>query len=169
MKKIFIITILMLSILTFPTYATEVNNSSEKDTNIPSMSLEDFAYMMQVRQSKVDIIKKNNVEITDKKVELKNTILQAAEKVSRLSEEVSRNEVEISDETIMELKGLLELLQEAKTTLETDAQKISDEIEKILDLISTKGMELEQYDLLIERQNAVIIKMKEIIANVNKI
>ena len=48
-------------------------------------------------------------------------------------------------------------------------QKISDEIEKILDLISTKGMQLDQYDLLIEKQNTIIVKMKEILSMVNKI
>ena len=63
----------------------------------------------------------------------------------------------------------MEFLQEAKTTLESDVQKISDEIEKILDLISTKGMQLAQYDLLIEKQNTIIVKMKEILSMVNKI
>ena len=125
--------------------------------------------MMQARQSKVDIIKKNNREITALKDELKTRILEAATKVNDLRINVSNDSVEISDEMITELKELLEFLQEAKTTLENDAEKISNEIEEILDLISTKGMQLEQYDLLIEKQNSVVVKMKEILEMVNKI
>ena len=83
--------------------------------------------------------------------------------------DISADKVEIDDATILELKELLEFLQEATTTLETDAQRISDEIEEILDLISTKSMQLDQYDLLIEKQNSIIVKMKEILEMVNKI
>ena len=83
--------------------------------------------------------------------------------------EISTGAYEKDDATLNELKDLLEFLQDAKTTLEMDAEKISNEIEEILDLISTKGMELEQYDLIIEKQNSVIVKMKQILETVNKI
>ena len=135
----------------------------------PEMSMEEYANMINSKQAKVDIIKKNNREVTALKEELRAKILEAANKVNNLKINVSNNSVDIPDETIRELKNLLEFLQEAKTTLESDVQKISDEIEKILDLISTKGMQLDQYDLLIEKQNTIIVKMKEILSMVNKI
>ena len=152
----------MMSVLSLPVLASET-------TKIPEMSMEQYATMMNSKQAKVDIIKKNNREITTLKEELRAKILEAANKVNNLKINISNNSVEIPDETIKELKNLLEFLQEAKTTLESDVQKISDEIEKILDLISTKGMQLAQYDLLIEKQNTIIVKMKEILSMVNKI
>ncbi len=162
MKKVIFLFILMMSVLSLPVLASET-------TKIPEMSMEEYATMMNSKQAKVDIIKKNNREITTLKEELRAKILEAANKVNNLKINISNNSVEIPDETIKELKNLLEFLQEAKTTLESDVQKISDEIEKILDLISTKGMQLAQYDLLIEKQNTIIVKMKEILSMVNKI
>lgn len=162
MKKVIFLFILMMSVLSLPVLASET-------TKIPEMSMEEYATMMNSKQAKVDIIKKNNREITTLKEELRAKILEAANKVNNLKINISNNSVGIPDETIKELKNLLEFLQEAKTTLESDVQKISDEIEKILDLISTKGMQLAQYDLLIEKQNTIIVKMKEILSMVNKI
>lgn len=162
MKKVIFLFILIMSILSLPVLASET-------TKIPEMSMEEYATMMNSKQAKVDIIKKNNREITTLKEELRAKILEAANKVNNLKINISNNSVEIPDETIKELKNLLEFLQEAKSTLESDVQKISDEIEKILDLISTKGMQLAQYDLLIEKQNTIIVKMKEILSMVNKI
>lgn len=167
MKKFFVFTILMVSMISFPVYATDIANGDS--TQIPEMSWEDYSIMMKARQSKVDIIKKNNIEITNLKEELKAEILEAAKKVNDLRIDISADKVEIDDATLMELKELLEFLQEAKTTLETEAEKVSNEIEELLDLISTKGMHLEQYDLIIEKQNSVIVKMKEILETVNKI
>lgn len=167
MKKFVILTLMMISMFTFPVYATEVGNTDS--TKIPEMSWDEFALMMKARQGKVDIIKKNNIEITELKEELKVEILEAAKKVNDLRIDISADKVDIDDDTLNELKELLEFLQDAKTTLEMDAEKISNEIEEILDLISTKGMELEQYDLIIEKQNSVIVKMKQILETVNKI
>lgn len=169
MKKfvVLILMIISMSMFTVPVYATEVENNDS--TSIPEMSWEEFALMMKARQGKVDIIKKNNVEITDLKEELKVEILEAAKKVNDLRIDISADKVDIDDTTLNELKELLEFLQDAKATLEMDAEKISNEIEEILDLISTKGMELEQYDLIIEKQNSVIVKMKQILETVNKI
>jgi hypothetical protein len=167
MKKLFVFTVLMVSMISFPVYATEISNNDS--TNIPEMSWEDYSIMMKVRQNKVDIIKKNNVEITTLKDGLKVEILEAAKKVNDLRIDISADKVEIDDATLIELKELLEFLQEAKITLETEAEKVSNEIEELLDLISTKGMHLEQYDLIIEKQNSVIVKMKEILETVNKI
>lgn len=163
MKKVIFLFILMMSVLSLPVVL------ASETTKIPEMSMEQYATMMNSKQAKVDIIKKNNREITTLKEELRAKILEAANKVNNLKINISNNSVEIPDETIKELKNLLEFLQEAKTTLESDVQKISDEIEKILDLISTKGMQLAQYDLLIEKQNTIIVKMKEILSMVNKI
>ncbi len=163
-KKIIITILLMITITALPTYATE---SADPGTNIPVMSMEEFTLMMQAKGAKVEIIKKNNKQITSLKTDLKNAILEAAEKVNNLRINISADK--ISDEVIIELRELLEFLQEAKSTLELDAQKISDEINEILDLISTKGMQLDQYDLLIEKQNTVIVKMKEILTRVNEI
>lgn len=168
MKKFIVFTLMIISMTSFPVYATEINGN-EDTTNIPEMSMEEFSVMMKSKQGKVDIIKKNNVEMTKLKEELKIEILEAAEKVNNLRIDISADKIEIDDETILELKELLEFLQEAKDTLEVDVEKISTEIEQILDLISTNGMQLEQYDLLIEKQNTVIVKMKEILETVNKI
>ncbi len=162
MKKVIFLSMLMIFALSLPVCASET-------TKIPEMSMEEYANMINSKQAKVDIIKKNNREVTALKEELRAKILEAANKVNNLKINVSNNSVDIPDETIRELKNLLEFLQEAKTTLESDVQKISDEIEKILDLISTKGMQLDQYDLLIEKQNTIIVKMKEILSMVNKI
>lgn len=168
MRKFLLILMLMMTVIISPVYATEVTVENDT-TNIPEMSWEEFAVMMKAKQGKVEIIKKNNIEITTLKESLKTEILEAAKKVNNLRIDISADKVEIDDATILELKELLEFLQEATTTLETDAQRISDEIEEILDLISTKSMQLDQYDLLIEKQNSIIVKMKEILEMVNKI
>ena len=99
----------------------------------------------------------------------KNQIILAAEKINNLKIEVSENTVIITDEKLNELKNLLQFLQESSTTLEDDTTKVSREIDEILDLILTKGMQLEQYDQIIEKQNTVIVKMKNILNTVEKI
>lgn len=166
-KKIIIsCTFLIIFLTNICTYATEVNTN---DTYIPSVSMDELLIMMQSKQAKVDIIKKNNIEIENLKTELKDKIVVAAEKINSLKIDVSQEKVEITDEVLNELKELLQFLQDSKTTLENDVEKISTEIESILDLISTKGMQLEQYDKLIEKQNEVIVKMKEVMNTVNKI
>lgn len=165
MKKIFLIFSLICMLLFFNTctYATEGN------TNIPEMEFKQLISMMQARQTKVEIIKKNNAEIMDLKEELRANIIVAAEKVNSLKLNISSGNVTISDEDINELKTLLEFLQDSTKTLNEEVEKVSQEIENILDLIQTRGMELGQYDLLIEKQNLVIVNMKEILKTVNQI
>lgn len=147
------------------TCATEVEGGED----INSMTLEQYLIMMQSRQGKVDIIKKNNVQIETLKEELKSKIVVAAEKINALKLDISEDKVVISDETLEELKNLLQFLQTSKETLEEDVDKTSAEINEILDLISTRGLQLEQYDQLIEKQNEVIVKMKEVMATIEKI
>lgn len=165
MKKLFytISLICMLALFGSNVYATEIN------TDIPEMSLEQLIMSMQARQGKVDIIKKNNVQITDLKEELKAKIIVAAEKVNSLKLNISSGTVSISDSEINELKSLLEFLQQSTKTLNEDTEKVSKEIEAILDLIQTRGMDLGQYDLIIEKQNLVIVNMKDILKKVNQI
>ena len=165
MKKLFytISLICMLAFFGSNVYATEIN------TDIPEMSLEQLIMSLQARQGKVDIIKKNNVQITDLKEELKAKIIVAAEKVNSLKLNISSGTVSISDSEINELKSLLEFLQQSTKTLNEDTEKVSKEIEAILDLIQTRGMDLGQYDLIIEKQNLVIVNMKDILKKVNQI
>lgn len=165
MKKLFytISFICMLALFGSNVYATEIN------TDIPEMSLEQLIMSMQARQGKVDIIKKNNVQITDLKEELKAKIIVAAEKVNSLKLNISSGTVSISDSEINELKSLLEFLQQSTKTLNEDTEKVSKEIDAILDLIQTRGMDLGQYDLIIEKQNLVIVNMKDILKKVNQI
>ena len=165
MKKLFytISLICMLALFGSNVYATEIN------TDIPEMSLEQLIMSMQARQGKVDIIKKNNVQITDLKEELKAKIIVAAEKVNSLKLNISSGTVSISDSEINELKSLLEFLQQSTKTLNEDTEKVSKEIDAILDLIQTRGMDLGQYDLIIEKQNLVIVNMKDILKKVNQI
>ena len=124
MKKLFytISLICMLALLGSNVYATEIN------TDIPEMSLEQLIMSMQARQGKVDIIKKNNVQITDLKEELKAKIIVAAEKVNSLKLNISSGTVSISDSEINELKSLLEFLQQSTKTLNEDTEKVSREI-----------------------------------------
>lgn len=165
MKKLFytISLVCILALLGSTVYATESN------TDIPEMSLEQLIMSMQARQGKVDIIKKNNVQITDLKEELKAKIIVAAEKVNSLKLNISSGTVSISDSEINELKSLLEFLQQSTKTLNEDTEKVSKEIDAILDLIQTRGMDLGQYDLIIEKQNLVIVNMKDILKKVNQI
>ena len=165
MKKLFytISLICMLALFGSNVYATEIN------TDIPEMSLEQLIMSMKARQGKVDIIKKNNVQITDLKEELKAKIIVAAEKVNSLKLNISSGTVSISDSEINELKSLLEFLQQSTKTLNEDTEKVSKEIDAILDLIQTRGMDLGQYDLIIEKQNLVIVNMKDILKKVNQI
>lgn len=162
-KFLIIFSLIFITIFSTCTYATDI--SSE----IPEMRIEEFVLMMQARQAKVDIIKKNNIEITRLKEELKSNIIVAADKVNTLKINIYSNNNTISDETINELKVLLEFLQQSTKTLDEDVLKISKEIEDILDLIKSRGMELGQYDLLIEKQNAVIVSMRNILQMVNQI
>lgn len=165
MKKLFytISLVCILALFGSNVYATESN------TDIPEMSLEQLIMSMQARQGKVDIIKKNNVQITNLKEELKEKIIVAAEKVNSLKLNISSGTVSISDSEINELKSLLEFLQQSTKTLNEDTEKVSKEIDAILDLIQTRGMDLGQYDLIIEKQNLVIVNMKDILKKVNQI
>ena len=166
MKKILFAVLFVLCIsIGSITCATEI----ESGNDINSMTLEQYLIMMQSRQGKVDIIKKNNIQIETLKEELKGKIVVAAEKINALKLDISEDKVVITDETLEELKNLLQFLQTSKETLEEDVEKTSAEINEILDLISTRGLQLEQYDQLIEKQNEVIVKMKEVMATVEKI
>lgn len=163
-KIIFCLILIAMILMGASVYADESDG-----TYIPSMTIEELMLMSKSKQAKVDIIKKNNIEIESLKKELKNRIVEAANKINALKIDVSNKEADISDDVLLELKELLQFLQDSKTTLENDVEKISNEIESILDLISTKGLLLEQYDKLIENQNEVIVKMKKVMNTVNKI
>lgn len=165
MKKVILLTLIMIALFATSVSASEIIDSTE----IPEMTLEYLIQSMKARQGKVDIIKKNNIEITELKNDLKEKIVDAANKVNSLKIEVLKDTVVITEETLEELKTLLTFLQESKKTLEDDVEKISKEIESILDLIEVKGMKLDQYDLIIEKQNQVIIEMKNIMQTVSKI
>ena len=112
---------------------------------------------------------KNNAQITNLKDVLKSNIISAAEKVNSLKLDISSGTVIVSDSEINELKVLLEFLQESTTMLNDEVNKVSSEIEEILDLIQARSMGLEQYDLIIEKQNSVIVRMKNILDTVNQI
>ncbi|MBQ9267627.1 MAG: hypothetical protein IJ217_05045 [Clostridia bacterium] len=163
--------VLCLAFITFTLIGSSVlaTETENEPGDIPSMTIEQFILMNKSKQSKVDIIKKNNVEMETLKNELKNKIVLAADKINTLRIEISQDNVVITDETLQELKELLQFLQDSKNTLETDVERTSAEIENILDLIMAKGMQLEQYDKLIEKQNEVIVKMKNIMATVERI
>lgn len=169
MRKV-IITFLIICMFSLSSivYATNTDNP-KGTTDIPSLTMEQLQLSMKSKQAKVDIIKKNNIEIEVFKKQLSDKILVAAEKINTLKLEVSENTVIITEEKLEELKTLLVFLQESTTTLNDDAIKLSQEIDAILDLILTKGMQLEQYDQIIENQNTVIVKMKNILNTVEKI
>lgn len=169
MKKLLTtLAIILMLLISSTVYAT--NTGTEKvTTDIPSLTMEQLKLSMKSKQAKIDIIKKNNIEIEKYKNQLSDQIVIAAEKINNLKIEVSENSVVITDEKLEELKGLLQFLQESSTTLNEDATKVSKEIDAILDLILTKGMQLEQYDQIIEKQNTVIVKMKTILSTVEKI
>ena len=165
MKKVVYIITLLLSLFFFSSivFATDAN------TDIPEMTLEKWFAMMQARQAKVDIIKKNNEQLTTLKTDLRNKIIKAAEKINSLKINISSGTTTVTDAEINELKSLLQFLQESTSALNDEVQKVSSEIDNILDLIQSRGMELGQYDLIIEKQNAVIVDLKSIMETVNQI
>ena len=160
---------LMLSLIISFSVSVCAADGDETTTDIPSLTIEQLMMLSKSKQAKVDIIKKNNKEIEKYKTNLSNQIISAAEKINSLKIEVSENDTSISDEKLNELKNLLEFLQESTKTLNEDANNVSKEIDAILDLILTKGMKLEQYDQIIEKQNTLVVKMKNILATVEKI
>lgn len=167
MKKIVLCLMIIFNVLIFGVvFATEIDDGNG---DIPSMTIEEFMLMNRSKQTKVDIIKKNNIEMESLKKDLKDKIVIAAEKINTLRIEISQDNVVITDETLQELRELLQFLQDSRTTLENDVERTSAEIEKILDLIMAKGMQLEQYDKLIEKQNEVIVRMKSIMTTVERI
>ena len=168
MKK-FAFCFVMLASLMIGSIALATETTSSETGNIPSMSIEEYMIMNQSKQAKVDIIKKNNIEMEKLKNELKEKIVKAAEKINTMKIEIEKDNVVLTDEMLDELKELLQFLQDSKDTLEVDVERTLAEIEKILDLIATKGMQLEQYDKLIEKQNEVIVKMKNVMQTVEKI
>ena len=143
--------------------------SGNGETDIPSYTIEQLMVLSKSKQAKVDIIKKNNVEIEKYKSSLSNEIISAAEKINNLKLEITSNYSDISDDRVQELKELLEFIQESTKTLDEDATTVSAEIDEILDLIISKGMKLEQYDQIIEKQNTLIVRMKNILARVEAI
>ena len=140
--------------------------ANDGDTDIPTFTIEQLMVLSKSKQAKVDIIKKNNVEIETYKSSLSNEIIKAADKINNLKLEITSNYSDISDERVSELKELLEFIQESTKTLDEDATTVSQEIDEILDLIISKGMKLEQYDQIIEKQNTLIVRMKNILARV---
>lgn len=166
MSKLFTsISVAFLAIFLSVALATD----AQPTTDIPSLTIEQLIASTQSKQAKVDIIKKNNKEIENYKESLTNQIVVATEKINNLKIEVSENSVIINEEKLEELKTLLQFLQDSTQTLNDDVEKVSQEIDTILDLILTKGMQLEQYDQIIENQNTVIVKMKNILNTVEKI
>ncbi len=145
----------------------EFNN--DNTTDIPSLTIEQLLMLSKSKQAKVDIIKKNNTEIELYKSNLSAEISIAADKINNLKIEVTEDDSSITDEKLNELKDLLEFIQSSSKTLNEDATTVSREIDQILDLVLTKGMKLEQYDQIIEKQNTLIVKMKNILATVEKI
>lgn len=168
MKKM----IVFLGIWCFLLFGAEVyatNDEAPKQTDIPSLTIEQLTASVKSKQAKIDIIKKNNLEIEACKAQLSEEILIAVENINNLKLEVSEDKVVITEEKLEELRVLLQFLQDSSKTLEEDATNVSREIDAILDLILTKGMQLEQYDQIIEKQNTVIVKMKDILSTVAKI
>ncbi len=168
MKKT-ITSLLLTFIILCSTNSFILADGSGEDINIPSLTIEQLMLLSKSKQAKVDIIKKNNNEIQECKDKLSNQIKTAAEKINTLKIEVVENTAEISDEKLEELKNLLEIIQSSSKTLNEDAITVSKEIDDILDLIIAKGMKLEQYDKIIDKQNDLIVKMKNILANIEKI
>ena len=169
MRK-FVAIFFMIYLILFSSMVYATNSDVSKvTTDIPSLTIEQLKLSMLSKQAKVDIIKKNNIEIEKYKEQLSTQIVKAAEKINNLKLEISENTVVITEEKLEELKSLLQFLQESSTTLNEDATTISKEINAILDLILTKSMHLEQYDQIIENQNTVIVKMKNILNTVEKI
>ena len=167
MKKL-VISVLLILIIVFSSF-TFADNDSSGETDIPTYTIEQLMILSKSKQAKVDIIKKNNLEIEACKSNLSSQILKAANEINNLKIETSENTALISDEKLDELKYLLEFLKDSTKTLNEDATNVSNEIDAILDLILAKGMKLEQYDKIIEKQNELIVKMKNILANVEKI
>ena len=120
MKKIsfygLLVSIVMVCGITFAT-ENDINND-----DIPSMTIDEFMIMNKAKQSKVDIIKKNNIEMEELKNHLKERIIQSADKINSLRIDTSVDEISFTDETLQELKALLQFLQESKATLETDVE-----------------------------------------------
>lgn len=167
MKKI--VLCLSLMFVLFLSGSVFASESESGNGDIPSMTIEEFMLMNKSKQTKVDIIKKNNVEMETFKNKLKEQIVLAAEKINAMKIDISKENVTITDSMLEELTDLLHFLQESKNTLETDVERTSNEIESILDLIMAKGIQLEQYDKIIEKQNEVIVRMKSILSMVEKI
>ncbi len=165
MMKKFIIMICLSFMIAFSSYSF----ATDATTDIPSLTIDQLLALSKSKQTKVDIIKKNNQEIEKYKTNLSNQIVIAAEKINSLKIEVLEDDSSITDEKLAELKVLLDFLQTSTKTLNEDATTVSSEIDAILDLIITKGMKLEQYDQIIEKQNTLIVKMKNILSTVEKI
>jgi len=148
---------------------TNNNSSDETQINIPSYTIEQLMALSKSKQAKVDIIKKNNIEIENYKLNLSEKIGEVAEYINLLRIDLLENNTTITVERMEELKNILQFLQESTTTLNEDVTNVSNEIDSILDLILTKGMKLEQYDQIIENQNTLIMKMKDILIRVEEI
>jgi len=165
-----LLVVLLVFVISFSfTFAADANTNDGQSTEIPSVTIDQLMILSKSKQAKVDIIKKNNTQIENYKTLLSNQIIKAADEINNLKLEVSADSASISDEKLAELKSLLEFLQDSTKTLNEDATNVSNEIDAILDLIIAKGMRLEQYDQIIEKQNELIVKMKNILATVEKI
>lgn len=165
-----LLVVLLVFVINFSfTFAADANTNDGQSTEIPSVTIDQLMILSKSKQAKVDIIKKNNTQIENYKTLLSNQIIKAADEINNLKLEVSEDSASISDEKLAELKSLLEFLQDSTKTLNEDATNVSNEIDAILDLIIAKGMRLEQYDQIIEKQNELIVKMKNILATVEKI
>ena len=79
MKK-YICVFIILCLILIPSICYSGNG----ETDIPSYTIEQLMVLSKSKQAKVDIIKKNNVEIEKYKSSLSNEIISAAEKINNL-------------------------------------------------------------------------------------
>ena len=86
MKKVVLcIVIVLVCLLSSIVFATD---ATADDGDIPIMTIEEFMLMNKAKQTKVDIIKKNNIEMENLKGNLKSKIVGAAEKINTLKIEI---------------------------------------------------------------------------------
>lgn len=171
MKKIFFITFIMCIICLFSSvsFATQINGMTEEEIiKMYEEIKKERDQLKKSRDAKFEIIRNNNATIIALKANALTAIETSSKKVDTLLTKIKNNEIVLTNSLIIELTNLLNNLQTSNETIKNE----NVELQKIVSLVKIRGYDskvLTVLDSAIEKQNAIIISYKKIIATLEKL
>lgn len=174
MRKIFLTLILIFSMCfytstSFATSTININGLTEEEIIKQYEEIKRERERIKLsRDSKIDIIKNNNLTIESLKVDALDAVQTASIRIDVLLERIQKNDIVITTEVIKNLTELLETIQIANQTIKQEAEAL----EEIVKMVKIKGYDslvLTVLDSAIEKQNSIIVSYKQIIKELGEL